>query len=145
MNTPDNKYCHNCGKQVPIVAKFCPLCGTSLISIEEKPPVTASRPQGPSDFYRKNQSFVPVASDDDDGENILADKVNSIRELGIAISSLDFNLSIDSAQRETVGGLMKQGESLPQNYKESPRISIPVDAQAVMAQFQQEAGTLRKS
>jgi ribosomal protein L40E len=26
----DKKYCHKCGKEVPIDAKFCPYCGTAL-------------------------------------------------------------------------------------------------------------------
>jgi hypothetical protein len=91
-------------------------------------------------------TFTPMRAgvDDDDDETIRADRVNSIRELGLSMSSLDVTIQDDKFNKETIGGLMSQGQSLPQGYQEPGRITSPVDSKAVLAQIQAEAGTLRK-
>ena len=137
------KFCHNCGKPTQVSAKFCGNCGTSLASIDETPPVpiqTQPRVKPQATFA----PFAPRGEDDDDDEAIRADRVNSIRELGLSMSSLDVAIQVDKIGGETVGGLMKQGEAMPQGYVETPRRSAPVDNAAVLAQLQAEGGTLRK-
>jgi hypothetical protein len=87
---------------------------------------------------------MAAGDDDDDGEIIRADRVNSIRELGLSMSSLEVAIQVDRVNKETIGGLMSQGQSMPQGYQEPGRITSPVDSKAVLAQLQAEAGTLRK-
>lgn len=141
-----NKYCHNCGKLTPPVAKFCPACGTSLASIDERPPAAPPVQPVPNRIRPKAQAtFTPMAvgEDDDDDESIRADRAGSLSDLGISISSLDVALQVDRPSRETVGSLVQQGQGM-QGYQEPPRVVAGIDQQAIMQQLQQEAGTLRK-
>jgi hypothetical protein len=141
-----NKYCHNCGKQTLPAAKFCSSCGTSLASIDERPP-EAPQPQTlPNRLRPKNQAtFTPIAvGEDDDDEVIRADHAGSLHDLGISLSSLDIDLRVDMPIKETVGGLMQQGNGMGQGYVEPGRITANVDTKAVLNQISQEAGTIRK-
>ena len=147
MNIPD-KYCHNCGKKTTVASKFCPACGTSLASIDEKPPVEVAQPvntrlQTKPTKPRVNQ-FMPTLVVDDDDEGIAADRVESINDLGISLAGLELDIRLDNPMKESVGNLMSQGAKMPQGYTESARSSGPSDAATVLAQIQMEAGTLRK-
>ena len=146
MNIPD-KYCHNCGKKVLIGGKFCSSCGTSLASIDEKPPVPEQRI--PNDRIRPKTptTFTPrVVGEDEDDEILKVDRVESINELNLSMSSLDvdFGRTFDKP-RETVAGLMSQGANLPQGGTEEKRLSpAPLGQEEIIKQFAAEAGTLRQ-
>lgn len=146
MDIP-KKYCHNCGKPVQLAAKFCSSCGTSLASIDEKPPIAA--PQQPNRLVSKvKTTFKPMASDvdeDDDYETLKADRVESISELNISLSSLECDVRVEPVFKDSVGGLMQQGKQMPQGYTEPPRPTHPVDQKAFLEQLKIEAGTLRQS
>jgi len=148
MNIP-NKFCHHCGKQTQPAAKFCGNCGTSLASIDEKPPVAEPKIPNTRIQPRAQASFRPVAvgadgEEDYDDEGIRADRVNSIHELGISISSLDIDLRTDFRQRETVAGLMTQGSQMAPSPEEKRIVPQAPDQATILQQFAQEGGTLRK-
>jgi len=143
-----SKYCHNCGKPVPLAAKFCSSCGTSLASIDEKPPVPATQPVPNRIGPKVQTTFRPRVigeDDDDDDVSLAADRVSSISELGISISSLDCDVRVDAPMKETVGGLVQQGKMAPPGgfAPETPRPAPALSNQDVLAQLQREAGTLR--
>ena len=157
MNIP-NKYCHNCGKPVSVGSKFCGNCGTSLASIDEKPPEYVAAPTVPNRLQTASRpprqpdvTFTPITRSDDydDDDNVIrADKVNSLAELGISVSSiasLDVAVQIDRPNIEKVGSLVTQGAAMPQGYQEPARASGTVaDPKTVMEQFKQEAGSPAK-
>lgn len=141
MNLP-NKYCHNCGKQTPLSANFCPICGTSLASIDEKPPG-----QMPPNQARQ-QSYTPAfaGEDDEDMEGTLrADRVSSLSQLGIDLNSpnIGVDVSLMPQFKETVASLAQQGAALPPGYKEPPRISGPVNNDLMITQTLMEGAAIR--
>jgi RNA polymerase subunit RPABC4/transcription elongation factor Spt4 len=149
MNIPD-KYCHNCGKKTSAAAKFCGACGTSLASIDEKPPVVDTAPNLSRIKTRAPSTFTPMVAngEDDDDEIIKVDKINSLDELNISISSLDvdFGRTFDKPTKETVAGLMSQGASMPPNSMEEKRlVGNAPDNATILQQFKQEGGSLRNS
>lgn len=144
------KYCHNCGKQSPLGAKFCPSCGTSLASIDERPPGQPEPETVPNRVRPRVQStfrprVVGEEDDDDDTGPLRADKVGSLSELGIALSSLDCELRLDPVFKETVGGLVQQGKMSGPITVDSPRPSPSLSDKDLLAQMKIEGGTLRNT
>lgn len=142
---PQKKYCHNCGKPTQVSAKFCSSCGTSLASIDARPPEPEPAPR-----KTNPTTFTPIVvgedEDDDEGRPLRADRVGSLRELGISLSSLDVDVRVDPVNKESVGSLYQQGSMSPAPaIPFSPRPQMPVvDPQTALALLQQEAGTLRR-
>lgn len=136
------KFCHNCGKQIPSGAKFCPHCGTSQASIDEKPPVEEPRTNTRvQPRPRVQTTFQPMAVDDDDDEGIRADRVESLAELGVDLNNipgLSINVNIPGQVKETVASLYQQGQAMPQAPTKTQ--TVPVDHAAAMAAFKREAG-----
>jgi len=141
-----NKFCHNCGVKLVPTAKFCGECGTSQASLASKPPEPAAKPQQ----KKQNQSFEPFVArrngdngDDDDDDSY----IDHIDHLNISISSLDVDLGQQGRPvKETFAGVMSHGAQMGQNADSFTRQTFdpgPVDQQAFLKQFQQEAGTLR--
>jgi hypothetical protein len=142
------KFCHNCGTQLTPSAKFCPDCGTSQASLASKPP--EREPEQPPQRQKRKEpieTFVPYASkgnnDDDDDDD---DYIDHIKHLNVSISSLDVDFSNGPQIKESFAGLIKEGASMPPGSEMgSARIinNAPIDQQAFLQQFRQEAGSLR--
>ena len=125
---PKRKFCHQCGKEIPVVGKFCNYCGTSQVSLEELPPTHTAQPaQQPSGLPRRNQSvattFTPIApGDDDDDGGIRADRVNSVHDLNITLSELEIEISNPGISKESFSSVVRSGLGLPQGYREQARV-----------------------
>ena len=127
-----NKFCHNCGKQLPVVAgmKGCPYCMTPLFSLSSKPPVAAASSPPPA------PSFSPFSPQDDDDEYI-----DHIDHLKVNITKLDVDIRTFQQPKETVGTVMTQQADETPDTRPSPNLS----QEQVLQEFQKEAGTLRKT
>lgn len=124
------KFCHQCGKQVVVGAKFCGDCGTNLSSLSSVPP-----PPEPAPVRQQAQStFSPfaVGADDDD------DYIDRIARLDIRINKLEVDVAdFNKPVGETVGAVMIHAEP--------PRPIVPpadlkIDEKAFLESFRQEAG-----
>ena len=137
-----NKFCHHCGVKLIPTAKFCGECGTSQSSLASRPPEQSKAPQ-----KKQDQSFEPFVarrnSDDDDDDSY----IDHIDHLNVSISSLDVDFGPQSKPaKETFAGVMSHGAQIGQNADSFVRQGVnagPIDQQAFLKQFQQEAGTLR--
>jgi hypothetical protein len=124
------KFCHHCGKQMPTAgAKFCAFCGTSLSSLLAKPePIPSSK-----------STFIPFVIGSDDDED---DDIDHLTKLDIRINQLQVDIVKDnSIQPETIGSLAKGAKI------EKVERTIPyqnVNQKDFLAEFQKEAGALRK-
>lgn len=111
MKIPD-KFCPECGKKSLAGAKFCTDCGTNLNSLAAKPPIQEEPEEKPVIKPKKQKAiatFVPTMGDDDEEGTIRADRVESISDLNISLSSLDVEIPQRQMPKETVGGLVSQG------------------------------------
>lgn len=131
------KFCHNCGKQMVVGAKFCPYCGTSLSSLSATP--TSSTPATPA--AKPQGQFAPfaVGRDDDDDEDNYIDK---LQHVDIRQSELHVDIVKDRPIGETVGSVMSQ-PIRPESIEKSERPAQNQNAEDFKKSFQQEAGTLR--
>jgi hypothetical protein len=131
------KFCHHCGKQLPIGAKFCAFCGTNLASLSEKPVpqevVPPSKPAG---------QFVPFAvghdADDDDSY------IDTIDHLNIRQTALHVDIVKDQPIGESMGSVIAQGVSSTTPPTIDPNRPA-LDPKVSLEEFAKEAGTLRKS
>jgi hypothetical protein len=95
---------------------------------------------------KKPQStFTPVArgdGDDDDEDSY----IDHIDHLDVSMSALDIDyIKQDNPAKESLGSIVKQGASLPQNAENFTRGTPPeVDQQSFLQQFRNEAGSLRQ-
>ena len=129
------KYCHHCGKQVIIGARFCSACGVNLTSLTAKPAIAAEPSKPQSQFV----PFVVNAADDDDDSYI-----DRLDHANVRQTELHVDIVKDRPQGETVGSVVTQGI----NTRTPPIIDRPRPAQlqdkaTFLKAFQQEAGTSR--
>jgi hypothetical protein len=130
------KFCHNCGKQLVVGAKFCPYCGTSLSSLSASPPTNT-----PATPAAKPQSqFVPFAAASDDDED--GDSIDKLDHAPIRQNALHVEIVKDRPFGETVGSVMSQATS-PDKLEKFDRPAAFKDADEFKKNFTQEAGTLR--
>lgn len=128
-----SKFCHFCGAQVPVGAKFCGSCGTNLSSLANKPapePVAAKSRPG---------QFTPfsVGREDDDGDSY----IDKLTHLDIRQNELQVEIVKDRPLGESVGAVVTQGMNAgaPPSIEARPAL----DPKASLESFRQEAGTLR--
>jgi len=124
------KFCHHCGKQVELCAKFCSSCGTSLTSLSSTPPPATPAPS----------QFTPfsAARDDDDDDSY----IDKITHLDIRQNELHVEIIKDPTIKETVGSVMSQSIS-PDKLEKNDRQAPIANVEEFKKNFQQEAGTLR--
>ena len=129
------KFCHNCGKQLSVGAKFCAECGTSLSSLNNKPT--------PPEVPARPSQFVPFAAgrDENEDDDSYLDKIDHIN---IRQSELQVDIIKDRPIGESVGTLIAQAlQSGRPTEIEPPRSAPPIDQNAFLAEFKREAGTMR--
>jgi hypothetical protein len=134
------KYCHNCGKKTTIDSKFCGSCGTSLTSIDSKPPSQNAK-------AAQQNTFTPVAigrGGDDDDNSIRADRVNSLSELGIDLNNIDISVVGLERNQESIASVVAAGGGLPQGYKEPARIGRFSSDPNVIKEILKEGASLRQ-
>ncbi len=135
------KFCHSCGKQLTVGAKFCTECGTNLSSLANIP-----TPAPPAAHAQTRQSqFVPFAvgtdNDDDDGDSYL-DKLQSAP---VRQNELHVEIVKDRPLGESVGALVSQamqGGGAP--ISDPARPPQYTDGSQFLADFRKEAGTSRE-
>lgn len=127
------KYCHNCGRQVAVGAKFCNECGTNLSSL-------ANVPEQPKQTVKARSSqfaaFSPGA-EDDDGESYL-DKLESAP---VRQTELHLEVIKDAPLGESFGAIINQSQMGMRPSDEPPR-PVPVNGN-FLEEFRKEAGTYR--
>jgi hypothetical protein len=133
------KFCHSCGKQVIVGAKFCPFCGTNLSSLTAKPtppPVAVAQATRPGQF----SPFSVGEKDEDDSY------IDGLQHLDIRLSSLDVEIVRDRPLGETVGALVSQAmhSSGPPEQAQA-RPAQYSSQEAFMQDFRKEAGTMRQN
>jgi hypothetical protein len=130
------RFCHNCGKSVQVGSKFCPECGTNLLSLSSVPaPPAPTRPAA--------QTFTPFEAKGDDDDDSYIDRME---HLNIRQSALQVEIIKDKPQQETVGATVIQGMSSPPSSNEQFTRNQPyqnIDPSVFIADFKKEAGTLR--
>lgn len=133
-----HKFCHNCGKQLVVGAKFCSDCGTSLASLDAKPP--APTPAQTS-TTRPHGQFTPfvVGRDEDDDDSYL-DKMDHV---DIRQTELHVEIVKDRLVGETVGSVFSQGLQAGAPPVIDSRPAPQIDRDEALKVFQQEAGSLR--
>jgi len=140
------KFCHNCGIELIFSAKFCPECGTSQSSLAARPP--EKEEEAPPQRLKKREpaeTFTPYAKGDDDDDDD-DDYVDHIKKLDISMSSLAVDILDHNRAKETFAGLIKEGASMPAGSEmglSRPVDQTPINKDAFLKQFQQEAGTSR--
>lgn len=154
--TNNNKYCHNCGSKIALIAKFCPDCGTSQASLTEKPPQANSVPAASQG--RVITTFRPMVAGrrDDDDDEIPQDQVESIRDLGLVFSEASCGLeeTEDMVDLSTQRGKPRPGQTFGDAFAEGGAgIGIkyhrdglnlpPPDARQVLEDFKREASAVR--
>ena len=124
-----NKFCHNCGKQMPTVeAKFCPFCGTSLLSLSSTP-TPPPRAQAPSPTW--------AGSDDDDDDSY----IDRIPRLKVRIDKLDVEIIRPPVvQGEKLGAIAaKESAVNTSEFRNGPYQNLTPEQ--ALEQFKQEAGS----
>lgn len=130
------KFCHNCGKQLVVGAKFCPECGTSLSSLSNKPPTPPSTKPDQGQF-----APFAVGRDDEDDDSYL-DKMTHV---DVRQNELHVEIVKDRPLGESIGNLITQALAAGKPPELDPaRHTQPVDSKAFLAEFQREAGTLKR-
>lgn len=124
------KFCHHCGKKYIVGAKFCPECGTNLLSLSSTPATAAKAP-----------TFAPfVVQSDEDGE----ESIDRMAHANIRQTELHVEIVKDKPQTETIGAAMMAGASVnPQNIETIKRVVAPIDEKEFLKAFRKEAGTHR--
>lgn len=139
-------FCHNCGFKLPSASKFCSKCGTSLASLNEMPPqIDPPRPKTKPNFA----SYTPTVAkrgegDDGDDDDIAVDRIQSISDLNLSLSSFEVILDVPPIAKETVGGLVRQGALSNDQGLSAPRIPSSTDSQMAINQLKAEGGSLRQ-
>jgi len=131
------RFCHSCGKQQILGAKFCAYCGTNLLSLSSPPP---------SENNSKSEaSFVPFTAEQDDEDSDYIDRMTHFKPKinGFEIESIS-NLPVQ--RKDTLASVVQQG-MLSGPDSEVPRIisNKPIDQKEFLAEFQKVAGTKRPS
>jgi hypothetical protein len=141
INVSMQKFCHNCGKQLMVGAKFCSSCGVSLSSLSNTP----SAPTNPSTVVlagnnQRPAQFTPfsVGRDDEDEDDSYIDK---IEHLDIRQNELHVEIVRDRPLGESIGSLITQ-VAAPSN-ESRPALPNASDNKAFLQEFQKEAGTSR--
>lgn len=132
MNS-SQRFCHNCGKQLTLGAKFCTECGTSLSSLDNKPTPNKKLPG----------QFTPFAVGKDEDED--SSYLDRLEHLDIKQDGLQVEIVTDRPVGETVGSVFSQGlnAGAPPVVDNSPRNLTPVNKDAFMQEFKREAGAIR--
>lgn len=130
------KFCHNCGKQLVVGAKFCNECGTSLSSLANTPTPT------PPTKSPKPGQFTPfaVGRDDDDDDSYL----DRLEHVDIRQSELHVEIVKDRPLGESVGALVAQALQGAAPISEPARPAQYTDKEVFLKDFRQEAGTSRR-
>jgi len=130
------KFCHNCGKQLVVGAKFCNECGTSLSSLANTP-----TPAPPTKAPRPGQ-FTPfaVGRDDDDDDSYL----DKLEHVDIRQSELHVEIIKDRPLGESVGALVAQALQGAAPTIDPARPAQYTDNEVFLKDFRQEAGTSRR-
>lgn len=124
------KFCHNCGKQLDVGAKFCSGCGTNLSSL------AATVPPAPIPAQPQRQTFTPFALRNE--EEVI--DVDRLEHLDIRINKLDFDFTTQKHGAESVGAVMTQGRTIG-NPDMPPREGNSItDPKAFLEDFRKEAG-----
>jgi hypothetical protein len=125
------KFCHNCGKQVVVGAKFCNECGTNLTSL-------ANSPTPP----KKSGQFTPIAIGGTDEDE---DYIDKIAHLDIRQNELQVEIIRDRPLGESVGALFTNAVQSAQAghtfIGEEARPAAYQDGKQYLAEFSKEAGT----
>ena len=149
----NQKYCHNCGVNIPTVARFCTQCGTSQSSLAARPPEPEPE-QHRQQYQRPGQqqrpriisSFRPImGGHKDDDDEMEQDRIESINDLGITFAQENFGieeLPQANPNRKTIGQVWEQEGVLPPAplHQRDVLTSPNSDARAVMDDFKQTAG-----
>lgn len=129
-----SKFCHNCGKQVVLGAKFCPECGTNLSSLANVP--------SPEPKPTKQSQFQPFAVGSDEDDDSYIDKMTS---LNIRQNELHVEITRDRPIGESVGSLISQalqgGRPLEGEAARPPQYT---NNEQFLSDFKKEAGTSRE-
>lgn len=135
------KFCHNCGKQLVVGAKFCNECGTSLSSLANKP---TPAPTAPSTAAPNKQGqFAPFAVGHDEDDDSYLDRLDHV---DIRQSELHVEIIKDRPLGESVGSLIAQviqGGHAPEIEPARNPIPTAQNSEAFLKEFRQEAGTMR--
>lgn len=124
------KFCHSCGKQTALGAKFCSECGTDLSSLANLPPT-----------HKQSAQFTPFAVGEDDDDD--ASAVDRMTHFQVKQSSLQVEIGKSQPIGETIGSLISQGlQSGPPAAIEEVQRPV-VDNKQVLQDFRKEASTLR--
>lgn len=135
---PNRKFCHSCGKETQLVAKFCPYCGTNLSSLTSTPPQDESefkRPARPKGTFKPFAIERPNSIDEDDDY----DPYENAEGIEVNISKLEVDIAPINRNKDTVGGLMSLGPAGEEN-RPTPNI---IGAKEAIENFQKEGGALR--
>jgi hypothetical protein len=128
------KFCHHCGKKYVVGAKFCPECGTNLLSLSSTPtPTTAPK---------QTAQFSPftVQSDDEDGDSY----IDRLAHANIRQTELHVEVIKSRPLGETIGQAMAAGATInPSNVETIKRVAPQIDEQTFLKEFRKEAGTIR--
>ena len=128
------KFCHHCGKEVIVGAKFCSSCGCNLNSLANTPAPPAAPPKPRSQF----EPFAAGGSDDDDDDSY----IDKMTHLDIRQDGLQVEITRDRPLGESVGSLvaaaMQSGPLLNPDPARPPQYN---DSKVFMEEFRKEAGT----
>jgi len=127
------KFCHNCGKQLVVGAKFCNECGTSLSSLSNQPATPDP-----------NKQFTPVmvgrGEDDEDGDSY----IDRMSHINIRQDALHVEIIKDRPLGESVGSLISQAMHAGRAPEvEASRAAPVTDSKSFLEDFKREAGTMR--
>jgi len=152
MDIP-NKFCHNCGAKQIAASKFCSSCGTSLASIDARPPTTNPVPQQTQPNNRpvlgskRQETFTPslIGGGEYEADEIRADRAECLADLNIHLEQLDVQVQVEGVPRESMDAVVKSGAALPPGYKIQPRQGFYTDTKATMEQIRLEGSATRSS
>lgn len=127
------KFCHECGKEQQIGAKFCSNCGTNLTSLANTVPPPPQQ-QAAATF----RPFTPRPTDEDDDTQ----RVDTLEHLDIRMQGLQVEIIKDRPMGETVASVFRSQEGArtpPEQFGGREGF----DPATYIKEFQKEAGTLR--
>lgn len=142
-------FCHNCGTQIPVGSKFCTSCGTSQASLSANPPPPPQ--QQTRQQTRTAVSFRPriLGGNRDDDDEIVADKVESVDDLGLTFAKENFGLEEPNYPqqqfKEKIGDvIIRDGTLAPTPLRPRDVLGSTVfDPKIIREEFKQEAGAMR--